>query len=179
MQVRLSLAAMATRFELVLYGDVAIRLRAAGEEALGEIERLDAQLSFYRPDSEICWINSRAASAPVRVEPRLFRLLQRCADWHALTEGAFDLTVASARSAVGMRYVVLDEESCSVRFRRPGVAIDLGGYGKGYAIERAVRILEEHGVTSAYLHGGASSAAAIGENKENATGSATRSQDHC
>ena len=49
--VRLALEAMATRFELVLHGDDAVRLRAAGEEALEEIKRLEAQLSFYRPSS--------------------------------------------------------------------------------------------------------------------------------
>lgn len=65
--IALSLHAMATRFELVLYGDDPVRLRAAGEQALQEIERLETQLSFYCPDSEVTWINSRAAEAPVRL----------------------------------------------------------------------------------------------------------------
>ena len=92
--VRLALQAMATRFELVLPGDDEVRLRAAGEEALAEFHRLDAQLSFYRPSSEISRINARAATGPVRVEPRLFRLLQTARRLHTETGGAFDLTVA-------------------------------------------------------------------------------------
>ncbi|HWC77460.1 MAG TPA: FAD:protein FMN transferase, partial [Blastocatellia bacterium] len=155
--ITLSLHAMATRFELVLCGDEPVRLRAAGEQALQEIERLEAQLSFYRPDSEISWINSRAAEAPVRIDPRLFHLLSRCASLAEKTCGAFDVTVGplmrawgfaggspriaqpseldAVRSTVGMKNVELCEEDLTVRFKRRDVELDLGGYGKGYAIE--------------------------------------------
>lgn len=182
--IKLSLHAMATRFELVLYGDEPVRLRAAGEQALQEIERLESQLSFYRLDSELSWINSHAAEAPVRIEPRLFHLLSRCASLTKKTSGAFDVTVgplmrlwgfaqgsprvappselAQVRSTVGMKNVELCEEDFTVRFKKRGVELDLGGYGKGYAIERAIDILKENGVTSALLHGGTSSIFAIG-----------------
>ena len=182
--VRLALAAMATRFELVLHGDDAVRLRAAGEEALAEIQRLDAQLSFYQPTSEISRINARAADGPVRVEPRLFRLLQTAQRLHHETEGAFDLTIAplmrcwgfvndtgrlpdpevlaEARRQTGMHLVTLNEAAFTVAFARPGVRLDLGAIGKGYAIEEAARTLIDAGVTSAFLHGGTSTMHAIG-----------------
>jgi len=182
--ITLSLHAMATRFELLLYGDEPVRLRAAGEQALQEIERLERQLSFYRPDSEISWINSRAAEAPVRIDPRVFHLLLRCANLTEKTRGAFDVTIgplmrawgfaggsprvaqpselAAVRKAVGMKNVELCEEDFTIRFKRRGVELDLGGYGKGYAIERAIDILRENGVTSALLHGGTSSIFALG-----------------
>ena len=60
MNLSLSLQAMATRFELVLSGEDGRALRAAGEEALQEIERIEGQLSFYRADSEIATINRLA-----------------------------------------------------------------------------------------------------------------------
>lgn len=176
---------MATRFELLLCGEDAVRLRAAGEEALREIERLEAQLSFYNPASEICWINAHAAQQAVRVEPRLFGLLQRCRELHALTAGTFDITIgplmrawrfvrdrgqipsadelAAARAVTGMQHLELDEDNFSVRFDRPGVEIDLGGYGKGRAVECAMNILAENGVTNALLHGGTSSVCAMGQ----------------
>jgi thiamine biosynthesis lipoprotein len=182
--ITLSLHAMATRFELVLYGDDPVRLRAGGEQALREIERLENQLSFYRADSEVTWINSRAAEAPVRIDPRLFHLLLRCADFSEKTDGAFDVTVGplirawgfagggprvpqpsalnAARNAVGMKNVELCEEDFTVRFKQQGVALDLGAFGKGYAIERAIAILKENGVSSALLHGGTSSVFALG-----------------
>ncbi len=182
--VTLALNAMATRFELVLHGHDPVRLHAAGEEALREIERLDAQLSFYRRESELTWINANAARELTKVEPRLFRLLQRCAELTASTDGAFDVTIAplvrawsftggtgrtpdpaeleAAREVVGMWHVLLDEEGFAVRFDREGVKLDLGAIGKGYAVEQAVGILRDNGIESALLHGGTSMICAIG-----------------
>lgn len=178
---------MATRFELVLHGGESGRLRAAGEEALAEIQRLDRQLSFYRPDSELSWVNARAALGPVQVEPRFFRLLERCLQLTDATDGAFDITIAPlmrawhfvsaggalpdcetlarARSMVGRQHIELDADRCTVSFTRPGVAIDLGAAGKGYAIDRAMSVLTEHDITSALLHGGTSSIHTIGSDK--------------
>src|SRR5664280_2971844 len=100
-EIRLSTYAMATRFELVLYGDDPVRLRSAGEEALEEINRLDTQLSRFLPASEISWINARAAFEPVKVEPRLFRLLQQAQEVSRLTDRAFDVTVGPLMRAWG------------------------------------------------------------------------------
>src|SRR5262249_163857 len=92
--VKLARHAMATRFEVVLYGANPISLPAAGEEALDEIERLEAQLSLYRPSSEIARINARAAHEPVRVTPSVFALLEQARRLSEETQGAFDITVA-------------------------------------------------------------------------------------
>src|SRR5262249_48591608 len=92
--VRHARRAMATRFEVALWGADPIRLRAMAEEALGEIERLEAQLSFYRPESELSGLNACAAAGPVVVEPGFFRLLQRAVELSRATGGAFDPTVA-------------------------------------------------------------------------------------
>jgi len=182
--VRLALQAMATRFELVLYGDDRIQLRAAGEEALREIQQLEEELSFYRPSSEISRLNKHAAKKPVRTSPRVFRLLQQSAHLHAITHGAFDITVAplmrswgftrgngqwpdkkvlqQARSKTGMHLVELEEKDGTVHFQKEGVLLDLGAIGKGFAIEEATAILQECGITSAFLHGGTSTMVAIG-----------------
>ena len=182
--ISLATNAMNCRFELALPGDDPVRLRAIGEEALAEIERLDRQLSFYRPESEISWINARATRKPVKVEPRLFRLLQLCGELNLKTDGAFDITIGplmrawgfvggkgrmadeaeieAAREIIGMEHIGLDEESFTVRFDREGVAIDLGAIGKGYAVERAAGILRENGISSGLLHGGTSTVYAIG-----------------
>lgn len=175
---------MATRFELVLHGDNPASLRAAAEEALDEVERLEQQLSLYRPDTEIARVNARAHREPVRVSPPVFRLLQHAEHLHRETGGAFDITIApllrcwglmggsgripeaeqlaAARACVGMHLVQLDPAENTVRFDRPGVMLDLGAIGKGYAVEQAAERLRELGVASALIHGGTSTIYAIG-----------------
>ena len=182
--VTLACHAMATRFELVLHGNEPAALRAAGEEALAEIERLEARLSLFRTGSEIAHLNARAAREPVRVSPGLFALLQQAQRLSRETGGAFDITIAplvrcwgflggpgrlpsaeelaAARTRVGMGLVELRPEDFTVRFARPGVMLDLGAIGKGYAVERAIALLREAGVTSALLHGGTSTIYALG-----------------
>ena len=203
---------MATRFEIFLHGPNTVALRAAAEEALAEIERLDRELSFYHPASQISRLNARAAHEPVTVEPAVFHLLVHAAQLHRDTAGAFDITIApllrawgltgagghlppravltAARRCVGMQHVQLVADNFTVRFLRPGVQLDLGAIGKGFALERATQILRELGVTSALLHGGTSTVCALGhppdapawniaiEHPKNALGQ-SRSADHC
>jgi len=182
--VTLAQHAMATRFELVLHGASESALRAAGEAALAEVTRLENQLSLYRPGSEIAQVNARAAREAVRVSPEVFALLQHAARLTTETAGAFDITIAplvrcwgfmnasgrmpttdeiaAACAVVGMANVLFDPAERTVRFTKPGVMLDLGAIGKGYAIERGTEILREAGVTSALFHGGTSTASAIG-----------------
>jgi FAD:protein FMN transferase len=182
--VRLACLAMATRFELVLHGASAPRLRAAGEEAISAIHRLEDRLSFFRARSEVGRINASAASGAVRVTPELFGLLRRARDLNAVTGGRFDITtgpltrcwraahgdaaapaaelIDAVRACVGMHLVELDEAACSIRFERPGVEIDLGAIGKGYALDEAAAVLREAGVERALLHGGTSSIYGLG-----------------
>jgi FAD:protein FMN transferase len=176
--VTLARHAMATRFELVLHGGDAAALRAAGEEALDEIARLEDELSYFRPTSQVFLLNQEAAKHPVRVTPWLFRLLQQARCLSMDSGGTFDITVAplmrrwgfytrdgrvpepqalaEARACVGMNLIELDDACHTVRFAREGVQLDLGSIGKGYAVERAGELLREAGVTSALLHGGTS-----------------------
>ncbi|HTL55228.1 MAG TPA: FAD:protein FMN transferase [Candidatus Limnocylindrales bacterium] len=182
--VTLARHAMATRFEMVLHGENSVALRAAGEEALEEIDRLEAQLSVFRPSSEIAHLNARASRESVRVTPRLFGLLQRARALYEESGGAFDITiaplvrcwgfmggsgrlpteeeVARTRAVIGMDLVELRPEDFTVRFLREGVMLDLGAIGKGYAIEQAAELLRDAGITNALLHGGTSTIQAIG-----------------
>ena len=182
--VALGLESMATRFELILAGDDPARLRAAGEEALREIERVEGLLSRYRPSTAIAAINAAAGREPVRVDARVLALLRRCGELSRLTDGAFDVTVGPllrawgfvggsgalpdgetlerARCLVGMDRVELDAAASTVRLAHAGMELDLGAVGKGYAIDCAIAVLEEHGVPRALLHGGTSSVHVIG-----------------
>src|SRR5690348_7612922 len=92
--VTLARHAMATRFELLLTGENEPALRAAGEEALHEIDLLEAQLSLYQPTSEIALVNARAAREAVRISPRVLALLEHAQKLSQQTGGAFDVTIA-------------------------------------------------------------------------------------
>lgn len=182
--VKLARHAMATRFEVALHGKDESALRAAGEESLAEIERVERMLSLYRESSEVANVNARAAAEPVRVSFELFQLLKEARRLSAATDGAFDLTIAplvkcwgfmrgdgeapsdeaiaQARRRVGWQLLELDEASRSVRFGREGMMLDFGAFGKGYALDRAAEILRESGVASALIHGGTSTVIGIG-----------------
>lgn len=175
---------MATRFEIALHGSNPASLRAAAEEALDEIDRIEAQLSIYRASSSLSRINSGASSNPVRVEPGVFRFLQRARQLSLSTGGAFDITaaplfkawgfiggtgnepnpqsLAEALECVGWHNVLLNESDFSVHFQRPGVLLDPGAIGKGYALDCATEVLRDAGVECALLHGGTSTICAIG-----------------
>jgi thiamine biosynthesis lipoprotein len=70
--------------------------------------------------------------------------------------------IEDARRRTGWRHVILDANESTIRFERAGMTIDLGAAGKGYAIDRAIGVLESQGVTGALLHGGTSSVHALG-----------------
>src|SRR5687767_13953579 len=144
---------MATRFEFVLLGDNPVRLRAAGEEAFDEIDRIEAQLSLYRGGSEIANVNGGVAFKAVPVSPEVFALLEQAVKLSKITGGSFDITVAplvrawgfmkgngarptdaqiaEAREVVGSGFLELNPDRCTVRFNRAGMMLDLGSIGKG------------------------------------------------
>lgn len=183
-KVLLARNAMATRFEIVLFGEDHRYLRAAGEEALDEIERIESRISPFRSESEIFMLNQCAFQKAVKVSPEVFKILKIAKQIWEITDGAFDITIGplmklwgfrdgkptipspelikKVKACCGMNLIKLDETNYSIRFLHPNVQIDLGAIGKGYAIDCAVEILRENGVISALIHGGTSTAAAIG-----------------
>ncbi len=175
---------MGTRFEVVLSGDVGARLRAVGEAALAEIEDWDARLSLFRRESLLSRINANAHCREVDLDQETFDLLVACREVWRGSGGAFDVTVgplmpawgfrdrhegkpdkaevAAAAEIVGFDGVELDESRRSVRFTRPGMAIDLGAIGKGHALDAAARVVRDNGVSCGLLQGGTSSVVGLG-----------------
>src|SRR5205823_5711003 len=93
--------AMGSQFEIYLAGIDREALIAAGEQALDDIERLDRQLSHYKEDSDTSRLNANAVEHWVRLEPRMYQLLKRCAELHFETDGAFDITTGPLTKAWG------------------------------------------------------------------------------
>ncbi len=163
MTVRCERLAMATRFEMLLVGDDEEHLQAVGEAALDEVTRIERLLSRHDPASEVSRINREASHHPVRVDRELFAILEDCRLWFDRTNGYFDICATGmASSARYDRAVELDAELSTVRFLGLATQLDFGGYGKGYALDRAGCILDEFGVVAALMHGGTSSVLAMG-----------------
>lgn len=184
LRVENSLDAMGTTYSVVAYGRDQNVLIAATEQAFEEVRRLDRMLSNYRPESELSQVNRLASERPVAVSPEMFRLLAACVEYGRLSQGTFDITVgplmriwgfykgsgrlphrAEIRGVlgrVGYRSILLDPRAQTVRFARQGVELDPGGVGKGYAVDRIVAILKEHGLSSALVTAGGSSIYALG-----------------
>lgn len=180
--LHVSRQAMACRFEATLPMTERAGVRLA-QEALDEIDRLEAQLSIFRETSEVSFINRHAAARAVEVEESLFALLLLCRKLYDETAGAFDITsgplsrawgfvrrqgripdeteIEQARAVVGSEKLLFDESARSLRFARSGVEINLGSIGKGYALDRIAEGLRGR-ARSVLLSAGSSSLLAIG-----------------
>ena len=172
--IRIKRRAMGCDLELVLCGEDKSNLLAAAEEAFEEVHRLEEQLSVFRPDSEISYINALAPREWVRVEPRLYELLETAARLSAETEGAFDITAGrlidlwSSSESIPADIpkttgeIVFDAEENAVRFSHPDVKLNLGAIGKGYAASQVAELLVDRGVENALISAGASTVYALG-----------------
>ncbi|EMI17806.1 ApbE-like lipoprotein [Rhodopirellula maiorica SM1] len=157
----------------------------AAVEAADLLEQIEADLTIYRPTSEISRINLLASETAVSVSPPTFAVLQRAVHWGEQTGGAFDITAAplveawgftqrsgkkpsddeiqNARRLVGYQHLNLDPSNHTVGFAVSGMAINLGGIGKGDALDRLANHLRDRGVNDFLIHGGNSSVIASGD----------------
>lgn len=176
--------AMATEFAVLLPPRHADAVEVV-LEALEELDEIESSLTIYQPASEISRVNREAAERPVSVSPATFDLVRRACIWSERTDGAFDITagplvetwgftrrrgkkpsaeeIAGALERVGFRRLMLDAERRSIRFAAPGMMVNLGGIGKGDAIDRVANRIKANGVSDFLLHGGSSSVFAAGD----------------
>ncbi len=168
---------MGTRIAVEVWADTKEQGDAAIEAVLADMRRIDREMSTYKPDSEISKVNAEAAKHPVKISRELFDLLTQALEYSRLTEGAFDITYASvgymydfrrhvrpdesqiekALPGVNYRHVILDSKAQTVKFAREGVRIDLGGIGKGHAVDSGIRILQQRGLSHAVVTAGGDS----------------------
>jgi thiamine biosynthesis lipoprotein len=176
--------AMACRFEVVFNVGEVPDATELGVAALDLVDEIEATISIYREESELSRLNAGAAAGWQPVSDELHGLLTLARELHGRTGGGFDIAagalvrawgflrrqgrtptddeLASALAASGMRHVELDAAGRRMRFTRPGVEINPGAIGKGWAVDRASDALAAAGVPSMLVHGGQSSVRARG-----------------
>ncbi len=165
---------MACTYTVVVYADDMLPKRQIVSAALDEVDRIDRLMSHYKPDSPLSRINREAGSQTVKVEPELFDFLVECVRYSRESAGAFDITVGplmkawgffrgegrmpsdaeltAARNKIGYQHLLFDQQARTLRFAQAGMELDLGGIAKGYAVDRAVALLKQHGVNTALVN---------------------------
>ena len=168
---------MGTRIVVELWSDDRGKGNETIEAVLAEMRRVDQDMSTYKPTSEVSKVNAEAAKGPVQISEELFDLLTQALEYSRLTEGAFDITYASvgylydfrkhvkpdeasiAKALPGIDYhhVILNAKARTVKFTQTGVRIDLGGIGKGHAVDRGIAILQQRGISHGLVTAGGDS----------------------
>jgi thiamine biosynthesis lipoprotein len=164
------------------------QLKSAVDAAFAEVHRVDALMSNYKPESDISRLNEAAENVWVRVDPLTFEVLEESQKFSRLTEGAFDATVMplselwgfwpvrdlrvpteeeikDTLSHVGYNELSLDATNHAVRKSDPEVKVDLGGIAKGYAVDKAMEVLKQKGLTDALVEIGGETSV-MGANKD-------------
>jgi len=170
-------AIMGTAIRVELWTDDRTAGEAAIDAVMDEMRRIDREMSPFKPESELSRINREAADHPVPISAEMFDILSRSIEFSKLSGGAFDITfssvgfmydyrrhikptdaeIAKALPGINYRHILLDAEHRTVKFSRHGVRIDLGGIGKGYAVDNCIALLKKRGITHALVTAGGDS----------------------
>lgn len=154
--LRFSHEAMATLFEVCAAHPDAGYAAQAAQAAFDLADGLERDLSRFLPNSDIGRVNHLRAGERTQVSPSTMECLLIARHAFVLTGGAFDVSLGT-----GLLSLHLDPDDCVVHATTDGARIDLGGIGKGYAIDRMAALLEEWGLTQVLVHGGFSSVLAL------------------
>ncbi len=193
-ELSLTAKAMGGEFQVIFNLGQYEQAMDAGLSAIQLLEPLEEMMSYFRPRGELGRINALAAYAPVPVSDELWNLLVFCRELWEATDRAFDITAGAlwevwgfarrqgmlpskneldeAMENIGWDFVELDKTNKTVAFKKPGVRLNLGSIGKGYAIDRMAVTIEGFGVHDYLIHGGKSSILTRGSRIELETGKA-------
>lgn len=190
---------MGTVVEITVWADDGLGLEAV-DRAFAEFERLEKLYSRFDPESELSRINREAARRPVTVSDEIFDAIERALGYATHARGCFSISLGpiadvwraaaerqsapderELRDAVARsdyRRVCLDRPTRSVTFCVEGMSLDLGGFAKGVAVDRAVALLKQSGVARAVVNAGESSIAVFGATPSDQDAGATIGARH-
>lgn len=165
---------MGTQVVVKAVGNDRQQLQDAVNDAFDEVSRLERLMSNFMPDTELSRINQQAGKAPAPVSRELLWVIKRSHFFSELSHGAFDISFASVGKLwnfragvipeatairshlpfVNYRQIQIDDERSTVFLPSSQIEIGLGGIGKGYAMDRAMAVLNEHGIHNAMVMAG-------------------------
>jgi len=167
---RLPFKAMGSACEVVLASHTQNEAESMAKLAIDEVLRIERKYSRYTTDSIIAKINQQAGRVALQCDDETWALFQFASQLFDKSDGLFDITSGVLRQAwdfkkpevptsqkleallplVGWQNVVLQDQSIALPLA--GMEVDLGGFGKEYAADRAVQVLKEKGVTHGYVN---------------------------
>jgi thiamine biosynthesis lipoprotein len=167
---------MGTTFRVVLYAPDRPAAEKAAKAVSDRAAELDKVMSDYHAKSELmrlCKRNDAEPGKPIPVSKDLFAVLEIAQEVSRNSDGAFDVTVgplvrlwrdarrtqqlpdpkelAEAKEKVGYDKVTLDPQARTVALKLPGMRLDLGGIGKGFAADEGLAVLRTFGITRALV----------------------------
>ncbi len=165
---------MGSRFEITVVATDSTEANNYIDLAVGEITRIEKLISSWDPASQTSEINRNAGIKPVKVDEELYNLIGRSVEISKLTSGAFDISFASmdkiwkfdgsmtempskeaieqSAAKVGYENIILDPEDFTVFLKLEGMKIGFGAIGKGYAADKAKKLLMEKGVAAGIIN---------------------------
>ena len=166
---------MGTRISIELWHTDKLLASKCSQQIFAELNRLDELMSPYRSNSEISFINNNASIGPIKISAEMSYVIDRSLHFSEISGGAFDITFASvgyqydyrnkiqpsdqfiklSLPSIDYRHIKLENEK--IHFNNSGVRIDLGGIAKGYAVDRAIQIVQNCGINEAMISAGGDS----------------------
>jgi thiamine biosynthesis lipoprotein len=162
---------LGTFVEIAVAGAAGPAMHASIEAAFVAIEKVESLMSFHAAASDVSRLNNAASMGSIRVHSWTFQILRTAIDLHHQSAGTFDIAVAPILQGMGLlpaqpecpASAARDQATTAaiellpgqrVRFRHPNTRIDLGGIAKGFAVDRAIDVLREHGIPAGLVNAG-------------------------
>ena len=145
------------------------------QQVMSEMHRINELMSPFREDTALAKINRNASRQPVKTPVELFNLIKKSLDFSQRSNGAFDISFASAgylynyrekkrpsesqlkQATIDYRQILLDDNALTIKFNKPRMRLDLGGIAKGYAVDTSIRILKDCGIQHGRVSAGGDS----------------------
>lgn len=168
---------MGTIVTISAYGEDEARVHHAVAKAFHAIQEVDDLMSVYKEDSEVSMLNAAAGQEMIRVHTSIIRILSYAKSFSSFTSGSFDITIEplmqlwgfrnqtkvlsriptdreirQTLDTIGSQNIFIDEKENRVGFLHPNSRIDLGGIAVGYSVDRAVNVLHDEGIESAFIN---------------------------
>jgi thiamine biosynthesis lipoprotein len=167
-------AIMGTRVAVELWATDQQLAQRGIDAVMADMHRTDELMSTYKPESQLSQVNAHAFERPVQVDADIIDVVEQSLEYSRMSDGVFDITyasvgylydyrahvhpteaeIAAALRSVDYRQLRVDRAARTIRFLRPGMRIDLGGFAKGWAVDRGVEILRSLGIEHAMVNAG-------------------------